>query len=50
MKSYWDLEMIRDLYGNAEINGLIEDYNMLGQKLAVFIHYVESSWKTPHDK
>lgn len=44
------LEMIGDLYGNAEITGLIEDYNMLGKKLAAFIDYVESSWKTPHEK
>ncbi len=50
MKSYKDLEMIRSLYENIEIAGLIEDYNLLGKKLAAFIQYVESSWMTPHDK
>lgn len=44
------LEMSRSLYENIEIAGLIEDYNLLGKKLAAFIHYVESSWMTPHDK
>ncbi|MCB9027886.1 MAG: four helix bundle protein [Bacteroidales bacterium] len=44
------LEMISELYENIEITQLKEEYNMLGKKLAAFIHYVESSWITSHDK
>ncbi len=44
------LEMISELYENIEVTKLIEEYNLLGKKLAAFIHYVETSWMTPHDK
>lgn len=36
------LEMISELYENIEITQLKEEYNMLGKKLAAFIHYVDS--------
>jgi hypothetical protein len=39
--------MINELYfENTGINGLLEEYEVLGGKINKFIQYVEENWKT----
>jgi len=41
------LETINELYfDDIKLNGLIEEYNILGKKINNFIKYVETSWNT----
>lgn len=41
------LTMINELYfENTGINGLLEEYELLGGKINKFIQYVEENWKT----
>jgi four helix bundle protein len=41
------LTMINELYfENTGINGLLEEYEVLGGKINKFIQYVEENWKT----